>query len=262
MDSANGQIHYRTDGAGETVVLFHQSPTSSHEYDAVIPLLAAEYRVIAWDMPGRGASYDPTSEFEIEDFASEMVVLLDALDVERAHLVGHHDGAITAVEVAAMEPGRFDRIVLNGCAAWNDRFAERRAASKAKSEGDAKPAEPPPDRKLLESTWDGYAAWSVPDAKPEQVFPTVLLALQSKSRPQFPNMVPLYLPKIQDRMDLIQGPVLLTAGVNDVYYVEEIEATGKRFPTWDTSVVDGYGNFPGAENPAAFGKTVLDFLRE
>ena len=54
---------------------------------------------------------------KIEDFSRAMLVLLDGLEIERANLVGHHDGAIMAVEVAAMDPGRVDRIVLNGCAA-------------------------------------------------------------------------------------------------------------------------------------------------
>ena len=115
-------------------------------------------------------------------------------------------------------------------------------------------------RQILVDTWDGYAAWSVPDARPEQVLPTVLLALASKSRPQFPEMVPLYLPKIQDRMRLIGDRVLLTAGRHDQYYVDELEATAELFPAWETSIEESYGNFPGAEDPEAFAAMVLDLL--
>ena len=189
-----------------------------------------------------------------------MVVLLDELEIERAHLVGHHDGAIMAVEVAARDPGRVVRIVLNGCAAWPERFEARRAAARARAAANPKPKGPVEGRRVLTGTWDGYAAWSVPDARPEQVLPTVLLALVSKDRPQFPDMVPLYLPKIQDRMRLIGDDVLLTAGRHDQYYVDELEATAELFPAWETSIVESYGNFPGAEDPKAFAEMVLGFL--
>ena len=261
VDSLEGQIHYWSEGSGETVVLFHQSPTASAEYAGVLPILARNYRVVAWDMPGRGNTYDPARVYEIEDFARAMVVLLDELEIESASLVGHHDGAIMAVEVAAMDPGRVDRIVLNGCAAWSERFEARRAAARARAAAHPKPKGPVEGRQSLIDTWDGYAAWSVPDALPHQVLPTVLLALASKDRPRFPEMVPRYLPKIQDRMRLIGDAVLLTAGRHDQYYVDELEATAELFPAWETSIEESYGNFPGAEDPEAFAAMVLDFLR-
>lgn len=261
VDSPEGQIHYWSEGAGETVVLFHQSPTASAEYAGVVPILAEHYRVVAWDMPGRGNTYDPDREYCIEDFAQAMAVLLDALEITRTSLVGHHDGAMMAVELAAMDPGRVDKIVLNGCAAWAQRFEARRAAGKARAAATPGPKGPVSGRQLLMDTWDGYAAWSVPDARLEQVLPTVVLALASKNRPQFPKMVPRYLPRIQDRMRLIGDSVLLTAGRHDQYYVDELEATGELFPAWETSIEEGYGNFPGAENPEAFAAMALDFLQ-
>ena len=260
VDSLEGQIHYWSEGAGEAVLLFHQSPTAAAEYAKVMPILARHYRVVAWDMPGRGTSYDPAREYEIEDFARAMVVLLDELEIGRTSLVGHHDGAMMAVEVAAMDPGRVERIVLNGCAAWPQRFEARRVAARARAAAMPKPEGPVDGRQILIDTWDGYSAWSVPDARLEQVFPTVLLALASKNRPQFPDMVPRYLPRIQDRMRLLGDAVLLTAGRHDQYYVEELEATGKLFPAWETSVEEAYGNFPGAEDSEAFAAMVLDFL--
>lgn len=260
VDSPGGQIHYWSEGEGDPVVLFHQSPTSSAEFDLVVPVLAERYRVVAWDMPGRGNSYDPDREYEIEDFARAMMVLLDRLEINRTSLVGHHDGAITAVEVAAMDPGRIDKIVLNGCAAWFERFEARRAASRARAAAAPKPEVPVDGRQVLIGIWEGYKAWSVPDARTEQVLPTVVLALASKNRPQFPTMVPRYLPRIQDRMRLIGDSVLLTAGRHDHYYVEELEATARLFPSWDTSIEEGYGNFPGAEDPEGFASMVLDFL--
>ena len=149
-----------------------------------------------------------------------------------------------AVEVAAMDPGRVGRIILNGCAAWPERFEARRAAARRRAEENPKPRVPADGRQILIDTWDGYAAWSVPGARLDQVLPTVLLALASKNRPQFPDMVPHYLPKIQDRMRLIGNDVLLTAGRYDQYYVDELKATGELFPAWNTSIERATATFP------------------
>ncbi len=54
LDAPEGQIHYRTAGAGRPVLLLHQTPRSSDEYRDVIPILARELRVVAMDTIGYG----------------------------------------------------------------------------------------------------------------------------------------------------------------------------------------------------------------
>ena len=57
IDGPDGQVHYRTLGAGAPIVLIHQAPWGSIQYRAAMPVLAAAgYQVIAPDLPGHGMS--------------------------------------------------------------------------------------------------------------------------------------------------------------------------------------------------------------
>lgn len=75
-----------------------------------------EYNVLAVDLPGHGRSAGDALP-SIEKIANWIVALLDAADVESAALVGHSMGALSALEVAARDGPRVERIALLGPAA-------------------------------------------------------------------------------------------------------------------------------------------------
>lgn len=110
-----GQIHYCTLGAGAPLVLMHQSPTSMVQFKKVWGLLAARgNQVIGIDLPGFGGSDGPEDVPTIADYAHIVPAVLDALNIARADVLGHHTGAIVATEAALQFPDRFERIILNG----------------------------------------------------------------------------------------------------------------------------------------------------
>lgn len=122
LEGPTGQIHYRrcagsasTGGAGEPLVLLHQSPLSSVQFEAAMPQLAAAgFDVIAPDMPGFGMSDVAPEGATLADFASIISASLEAMGWSSAHVVGHHSGAALGAVFAAAEPGRVRRLVLNG----------------------------------------------------------------------------------------------------------------------------------------------------
>src|SRR5262245_9295423 len=101
VDTPDGQIHYASAGAGRPVLLLHQTPRSWDEDRDVIPILARERRVVAMDTIGYGESYKPPRRSEIEDYARGAIALLDGLGIESTAVVGHHTGAVIAMELAA-----------------------------------------------------------------------------------------------------------------------------------------------------------------
>ena len=114
-DGPDGQIHYLICGEGPPVVLSHQSPSSLHQFDAVLePLATAGFQAIAVDTPGFGQSDVPSSPPSIADYAAALVAVLDALGIAAAHGVGHHTGAMVINEAAVQYPDRWRKIVLNG----------------------------------------------------------------------------------------------------------------------------------------------------
>jgi pimeloyl-ACP methyl ester carboxylesterase len=93
FDSNGVQIHYTTAGSdsGEAVVLIHGFAGSINpQWTQVIPALAANYKVIAMDCRGHGASgkpHDP-KKYGVE-MVNDVARLLDHLKIEKAHIVGY-----------------------------------------------------------------------------------------------------------------------------------------------------------------------------
>lgn len=100
---------------GEPLLLLHQSPLSSTQFDAVLPRLAVEgFDAVALDLPGYGMSDEPPDGATLEDFAGIIPAALSAMGWARAHLVGHHSGAVLAAVHAGSRPPGLGRLVLNG----------------------------------------------------------------------------------------------------------------------------------------------------
>jgi pimeloyl-ACP methyl ester carboxylesterase len=102
------------EGEGPAIVLLHGFPDSSNLWRHQVPvLLEAGFRVVAPDLRGFGESDRPA---EVENYAvthsvQDVVAILDALSLERAHVVGHDWGAVVAWLVAAFVPERVERLV-------------------------------------------------------------------------------------------------------------------------------------------------------
>lgn len=121
-----GTLHYAQAGRGEAILLLHQTPRSWNEFREVLPLLGARRRAIAMDTVGFGdSSALPPGGDSIEAWADAALALLDALDIEQAHVVGHHTGAFIATQLAAGAPDRTHSVVLSSC---TFDYAKERAA--------------------------------------------------------------------------------------------------------------------------------------
>lgn len=115
-DGPFGLVHYQdTGGDGIPLVLCHQSPQTSRQFDNVLPEFARRgIRAIAVDTPGFGMSDVPNFIPTIEDYAKAIPPVLDHLKIAKANLVGHHTGAQIVTEVALQFPARVLKVVLHG----------------------------------------------------------------------------------------------------------------------------------------------------
>jgi pimeloyl-ACP methyl ester carboxylesterase len=122
VDAGGVRLHVATAGPvdGPPVVLLHGWPQHWWLWHAVIPALAADgRRVIAPDLRGFGWSDVPHGGYDKEQFATDILALLDTLGVEQADLVGHDWGGWTAQLVALRAPARVRTLaVLNIAAVW------------------------------------------------------------------------------------------------------------------------------------------------
>jgi pimeloyl-ACP methyl ester carboxylesterase len=103
VDVNGARLWYDETGSGETVLLLHGGLGDSGLWEPVAPLLAERFRTIRSDFRFFGRSTGPAVPWSWQD---DVVGLLDALDVERAALVGLSMGGKVALDVALAHPER------------------------------------------------------------------------------------------------------------------------------------------------------------
>jgi 4,5:9,10-diseco-3-hydroxy-5,9,17-trioxoandrosta-1(10),2-diene-4-oate hydrolase len=112
------QIHLTEVGAGPAVMMLHgggPGAAGMSNYARNVEALAANFRVLVPDLPGYGRSTKGVHETDpFGDLATAMIGLLDALDIERAHVVGNSLGGACALRLALDHTQRIARIVLMG----------------------------------------------------------------------------------------------------------------------------------------------------
>jgi pimeloyl-ACP methyl ester carboxylesterase len=111
---ANGvTLHYQQAGEGPDLVLIHGvTGDLSSWYLRVMPALARDFRVVAYDLRGHGYSDMPPRGYTSVDLAADLDALLDHLGIEHAHLLGHSYGGTIALQCAALYPARVASLIL------------------------------------------------------------------------------------------------------------------------------------------------------
>jgi pimeloyl-ACP methyl ester carboxylesterase len=94
-------VRYIKAGSGPNLVLLHTLRTQLDIFQKVIPALAGQFTVYAWDFPGHGWSDIPRSDFAPEDFYRWTAAFLDALEIDQVCLVGVSIGGTACLVLAA-----------------------------------------------------------------------------------------------------------------------------------------------------------------
>ena len=128
-------VSYTVDGpAGAPVVVLSNSLGATRGmWDPQVPPLAERYRVVTYDTRGHGESPSPAGPWSLDDLVDDLVALLDTVGARRAHVVGLSLGGMTAMRLAAREPGRVHRLALLCTSAKTDPqgFLDRAAAARS-----------------------------------------------------------------------------------------------------------------------------------
>ena len=112
MVPTNGtELNVVTGGEGFPVVMLHGFPQSSYEWRHLLPALGAHFRVIAPDLRGMGDSREQNTGQDRRTLATDIKGLLDALEIDRAVIVGHDYGGAVAQRFALDFPGAIERLV-------------------------------------------------------------------------------------------------------------------------------------------------------
>ncbi|HSC83902.1 MAG TPA: 3-oxoadipate enol-lactonase [Pseudomonas sp.] len=127
------RIAYRSDGAADLPVLLLSNSigTDLHMWDGQLALLTRRFRVLRYDARGHGASAVPAGPYSLDRLGRDALELLDALGLQRVHVLGLSLGGFVAQWLAIHVPERVERLVLSNTAAYLGAAANWEAAIRA-----------------------------------------------------------------------------------------------------------------------------------
>jgi pimeloyl-ACP methyl ester carboxylesterase len=121
FDAKGVKIHFLIEGTGEPVVLIHGLDSSARvnwQMPGTIDALAKDHQVIAIDLPGYGESDKPADPAAYgEQWVDDVILLLNHLNIRKAHIVGYSMGGMVALKLIAEHPERVISGTLGG-AGW------------------------------------------------------------------------------------------------------------------------------------------------
>jgi pimeloyl-ACP methyl ester carboxylesterase len=119
-------LTYDRVGSGEPLVLIHGLGSARTVWKLVTPALAKQFDVIAVDLPGHGQTpWVGGTAMDPRALADSVRATLDALGIERAHLVGNSLGGWVALELAAASPDRVASVTALAPAGMRDKPLEK-----------------------------------------------------------------------------------------------------------------------------------------
>lgn len=105
-------LYYEARGAGEPLLLIGGLGGDITLFAGIIAWLARRYQVVAFDNRGSGRSSKPDIPYTIAMMADDAAGLMEALSIERAHIMGVSMGGRIALEFALAHPGQVSKLVL------------------------------------------------------------------------------------------------------------------------------------------------------
>ncbi len=261
VDGRWGQIHLRIAPGSHNahpLLMLHQTPKSGWIWEPLFAQLSPARTLIAPDTPGYGASDGPARPVEIEDYAAEMLALIDRLALDGVvpdgafDVIGYHTGSLTAAALATLAPDRVRRVVLVSLGAFT---AEERAARLA-----ALPAAPTlaADGSHLVAMWnmiDGFT-----DPRASLAWKQASLTENQRSGAGFyKGYGAVFRHDLFAKLAAIEQPVLVLNPQDDLWH--ETHRAMPSIPNGRMVELRGVGHGLFDLEPARIGGLVGDFLR-
>lgn len=265
-DSAGVGIEYDVTGEGRPVVLLHGFPDTGALWRHQVPALASHgFEVIVPDLRGYGDSDKPSdvAQYSIPYVAADILAVLDAVGVHRAHVVGHDWGAAVAWAIGSLVPDRVDQLVALSVGhprAFVDAGIEQREKSwymlLFQFERIA-------EQWITQNDWENFRTWAMhPDTD-------AVIAELENSGSLTPalnyyraNVSPESLVSAPPELPPVHASTMGVWSSGDIALTEK-QMTGSEAHVagpWRYERIDGPGHWLQLEAPDAVNELLLDFL--
>jgi pimeloyl-ACP methyl ester carboxylesterase len=232
------RIWFATFGTGPPVILLHGGDASSDYWGGQVPaLLASGRRVIVIDSRGHGRSTRDARALGYELMESDVIAVMDALNLDHADVVGWSDGAILGLIMAMKHPERVTHVFAFGANMDLHGFNPMGALAPILPNVEAALAA---NYARLSETPNGYGALS-----------KAVLQMQMRE--------PTYTPQ---ELAAIKGPAIaIVDGEHEEFILRQhTEYLARTIPGAQLIILPGVSHFAPLQDPAAFNGAMIGFL--
>jgi pimeloyl-ACP methyl ester carboxylesterase len=237
---------------GQPLVLIHGMTDNSRSWSLIAPFLASSHRLIIPDLRGHGGSGKPdTRMYTVSLHADDIAALMDALNIGKAHVLGHSLGSMVAQALAINYPEKVNKVVLESSA-----LVTFESLGKGIYEAAVGFGENPPDDAFM-AEW--YSNPNPVDqdflkremAESQAIPPSAWKAIAKGSSAS----------DLSNFMDELKAPVLVLWGSADGFFGAEAQkALKEAIPQAESVDYDNIGHNIQWEIPERMAKDVLGFL--
>lgn len=248
-------LHYEVSGKGKTVVFIHGFMENGKIWTPFVPIWSATHQVVIIDLTGHGRSPQTNSINTMENFADEVIQVLQNLQIEQATFIGHSMGGYVALAITDIYPHYVEKLVLVNSTTLPD--------TKAKKEQRLKVI-PTVQRNL-----SLFVRLSIPMLFSEELKPhlqTEMETLKAIALETSIEGIEASLKGMRDRPDRTavlydwHGPILIINGSKDqTIDVDLFETVIPSSPSIKSIRLDT-GHVSFMENKDVFTKVLLDFI--
>jgi pimeloyl-ACP methyl ester carboxylesterase len=256
---AGKTVAWREAGDGDALVLLHGIGGSSESWDEQLNHLSHRYRVIAWDMPGYGGSdgFDSLAPI-VEDYANSLAALLDALAVEKLHILGQSIAALIAARFCVRNPNRIKSYLFaHGLTGLGGLDEEARDTAK---NGRIEVFDALGPKRFAREKGPAIMSPGVSEVAREKA-----VGVMAKVNPAgFRQAVEmLSMADLFKDTALITVPALVICGADDPIAPEPVcRSVEAALPNAQFCLIPGVGHYSATENPPSFNEAILGFLND
>lgn len=204
----------------------------------------------ALDTMGQGDSAKPARDYSIADYANSVVNFMKAKDISKATLVGNSVGAVIAVQIAAANPGKVDKVVLVGCPCRETEEERQQARLTMKTQYDDKGIPLPRSLEDLKQAYAHVTPELLAKANGDRAKAGVWASKCAMSNNSF---------DIAPALKKVKAVTLVVFGEKDMLRSKE-KALQNHIKVSKLVIIPDAGRLPQVDNAKAFLDAVLPFL--
>lgn len=260
------QYYYELRGEGDVLLLLHGFTGSAQNWQPHTAVFSQQYQTLTIDILGHGRSASPTdiTPYRMENVAADIIILLDQLKIDQAHLLGYSMGGRLALYLALHYPKRFRTLILESASPG----LETAVSQQERIKKDNSLADWIEENGIdaFVNRWEQLPLWnSQEQLSEEQRFTLRQQRLQNNltglanslrgmGTGQQPNLWP--------QLSSLTIPTLLLAGEHDSKFVSINQQMVSQMPNTQLKIIPQAGHTVHLEQSSPFQQTILQFLQE